>query len=227
MSNRRQFLGNLLKGLTGGALLPLAGGGAVSLTDPAAAAALPATLGPMQLSREALQLRELRRELHRLYMRPHSEARDMRWRALMTEHYRPTADAIASRPNPTWADCVELAEAIWQTLQKEHAYYRRRDGEVGYRETGALAVPLLHADGNLYSFIGHGFSNSAYWCAPQIVALVEAVLTLGKGERFDPSSDTGLAPQGVRSDIDPDEQVALRSEWSERYAAHKKEARNV
>jgi hypothetical protein len=38
MANRRQFLGNLIKRPTGGALLPLAGGGAVSLADPAAAA---------------------------------------------------------------------------------------------------------------------------------------------------------------------------------------------
>ena len=33
MANGRQFLGNLIKRLTGGALLPLAGGGAVSLAD--------------------------------------------------------------------------------------------------------------------------------------------------------------------------------------------------
>lgn len=55
-SNRRQFLGSLARGL----LLPI-GGGAVALAEPAKAAGLQVTQGPLPMSADALRLRSLKR----------------------------------------------------------------------------------------------------------------------------------------------------------------------
>jgi hypothetical protein len=59
-NNRRQFLGSLARGL----LLPI-GGGAVALAEPAKAAALQITQGPLPLSADAMRLRSLKRDLRR------------------------------------------------------------------------------------------------------------------------------------------------------------------
>jgi hypothetical protein len=161
-------------------LLPWAGKGAIALpTDLGQAARLPVTAAALPFSREGLQLRELRRALHRCHVAENSEARSREWRSLAADHYRPMAHRIAARPQPTWADCVELAEICWQALDKEMV---KEEG----RETGALSV----RQGD--------FGPGAYWCREAIVALVEAVLTLGNGERFDPKTQQGHWPQAVQ-----------------------------
>ena len=122
MSNRRQFLGTLGKALGfGGMLIPIAGKGALALPpDLGAAAGLPVRAAALPVSREGLQIRELRRVIHACNEEiPQTHARGLRFRALMTDGYRPLAEAIASRPQPTWADCVELAEICWQSMEKE------------------------------------------------------------------------------------------------------------
>jgi hypothetical protein len=126
MSNRRQFLGTLGKALgAGGLLLPWAGKGALALPADSLgkAAQLPVTATSLPFSREALRLREIRQELHAIHLtgrgdlygegKNTQEHRYRPWRSLMMEHYRPLAHAIESRPEPTWTDCVELAEIIW------------------------------------------------------------------------------------------------------------------
>ena len=198
MSNRRQFLSTLGKALgAGGLLLPLQGKGPVALANGLdEAARLPVSAAPMPFSSEALRLREINRALHQLHLTEYSEARSRKWRSISVDYYGPTVHAIAARTarhNPTWADCVELAEIIWRALPKETRVARDAPPDWPYEEeTGALCMSDKTQ--------GHtmGFRSGAYWSRAAIVALVEAVLTLGKGERFDPRTPQGLYPY-VRS----------------------------
>jgi hypothetical protein len=184
MSDRRQFLGTLGKALGfGGLLMPLAGKGVLALpADLGAAASLPVKAAPLPISPEGLKLRELRRIVHAVHLEsPSTEARARKYRSLMVKNYRPLADSIAERSEPTWSDCVELAEICWQAMAKEwRTATHDRDG--GY--TGALhPSPHNHAPGDAHK---------------AMITLVEAVLTLGNGERFDVRSDQGLFPNRVR-----------------------------
>lgn len=121
MTNRRHFLSTLGKALgAGGLLLPLQGRGPVAVAaDLGEAARLPVSAAAMPFSREALRLREINRALHSCHLAKHSERRSGEWRSLSVDHYAPTAHVIAARQNPTWANCVELAEIIWRSLPKE------------------------------------------------------------------------------------------------------------
>jgi hypothetical protein len=184
MSDRRQFLGTLGKALGfGGLLMPVAGKGVLALpADLGAAASLPVKAAPLPISVEGLKLRELRRIVHAVHLEyPGTEARTRKYRTLMVKNYLPLAQSVAERSEPTWSDCVELAEICWQAMAKE---WRTATDDRDGGHTGALHPnPHGHAPGD---------SHKA------MIALVEAVLTLGNGERFDVSSDQGLFPTRVR-----------------------------
>jgi len=188
MADRRQFLGTLGKALgLGGLLIPISGTGALALpADLGKAAGVPVRATALPISREGLQLRELRRAVHAVHLGSQSTHRErleraIRYHALMVDDYGPLAMSVTARAQPTWADCVELAEICWQGLAKEwREETDDRDG--GY--TGALS-----ADGNA--------PRPGRQCQEAIIALVEAVLTLGNGERFCPWSDEGLFPARV------------------------------
>jgi len=177
MSNRRQFLGTLGKALgAGGLLLPWAGKGALALpTDLGKAAGLPVTAAAMPWTAERLKLRGLkeamlqhRRETYSGRYAGKYDAACTAWRLLMAD-YGEGAEAIATRPNPTWRDCVELAEIAWHMAQKEFSM-GNWEGEF----TGRLS--RIHDNGN----------PTQGWLLQVHVALVEAILMLGGGERFDP-----------------------------------------
>ena len=207
MTNRRQFFGTLGKALgASGLLLPWAGRGALALpADLGKAAQLPVTAASLPFSKEALRLREIRRELHAIHLKGRGDVygegentqahKYDRWRSLMVEHYCPIAHKITARQAPTWADCVELAEIIWQSLPKEDRLCSSpEDPTWEYLEpTGALSVA---ADDTRMG--DSAFTSGAYHCRHAIVALVEAVLTLGNGERRDPQTEEGYWPQRVR-----------------------------
>jgi hypothetical protein len=175
MSTRRQFFGTLGKALSaGGLLLPFAGKGALALpADLGKAASLPVTAAPLPFSAECLQLREIKRALAALPANcdidlglPGAKAP---WYETMQNEYLPIEARLARRPVRSWTDCVELAEAIWAFWEKEH-----RDGYYVGPRTDKLSVNPRHA------------STAGYHNSDAIVALVEGVLALGGGERFDP-----------------------------------------
>ena len=120
------------------------------------------------------------------------EWRSEQWLSLMTEQYRPLEHAIASRPHPTITDCVELAESIWHSLPKKQIPMRNGDWQYEV-DSGVLGVG---ADG---SDEAHHFTTPAYHCREASVALVEAVLTLGNGERRGQKTAQGVFPQATRS----------------------------
>lgn len=165
MSTRRQFLGTLAKSLgTGGLLLPLSGG-AVSLVEPAKAAALAVRPTALPLSADALLLRSLKRDLRRCQddlRDPHTAysnadcGRD--WRDLMCGQVKPLQARMLARAPASWADCVELAEIAWWGIAHQ------RSLAAFVKEGGRPRIDSDETD-------------------PK-VALVEAVLSLGGGERF-------------------------------------------
>jgi hypothetical protein len=116
MSTRRAFLGTLGKLLgAGGVLLPVAGKGALALpADLGKAAALPVARTPLPVSPQLLQLREIRLELHDIYLWDQSPTRGVSWRHVMQTKHNPVVAEIVGRRKATWADCVEIAEiAMW------------------------------------------------------------------------------------------------------------------
>jgi hypothetical protein len=149
MSDRRQFLGTLGKALgLGGLLIPIAGKGALALpADLGKAAGLPVRAAALPISREGLQLRELRRVIHAVHTErgPRALARAMRHHALMVDDYEPLALSVTAREQPTWADCVELAEICWQGLAKEWQDPTVFIENSGY--TGALQAYDVHHSG--------------------------------------------------------------------------------
>lgn len=176
LANRRGFLSNLGKALgAGGLLLPVGGTGAFSLpADLGQAAGVPVTRAKLQFSPEAIELRRIRDRLHEIHLSRTVRPDTGLWFKTMTKEYRPLAQTIRSRPNPTWADCVELAEHLWHILPKKTQVLER--GSHQRCETlGELSVGSQNVPG-----------TDAF-----VVALVEAVLALGEGERWDPRTDQG------------------------------------
>jgi hypothetical protein len=131
MSTRRAFLSTLGKVLgAGGVLLPLAGKGALALpSELGNAASLPVAPAPLPVSPEMLRLREIRQELHQIYLsHPHDysshKAREKAWRDVMRNQHTPTAQQIIGRKKTTWADCVEIAEIALHGMHRRGPYDR-------------------------------------------------------------------------------------------------------
>ena len=196
MSNRRQFLSTLAKSLgAGGLLLPSIGNGALALPlDLGEAARLPLVPAALPVSPEALRLREILAGLHAKYLRSryveHDPLDHAHWYLTKRDEYRPLAATIAARPNPTWQDVVEMAEVLWTSLPKQDRSVpvRGAPNEWCFETTGAICV-----EGDGTRFRGAAWQTSAI-----IAALVEAILTLGNGQRFDPQTTEGYFPQRVR-----------------------------
>jgi hypothetical protein len=125
MNTRRHFLGTLGKALgAGGLLLPLAGKGALAL--PAGlgkAAALPVAPAALPLSPEFVRFREVWRELHSIYLtQPDDYLEDGRskaWSDVMQNKCKPLQKQIIGRTNPTWSDCVEIAEICLHKMSRQ------------------------------------------------------------------------------------------------------------
>ena len=175
MTTRRQFFGTLGKALgAGGLLLPWGGKGALALpTDLGKAAQLPVTAAPMPFSTECLELRQLRRQLLDCRLRQSQDRQPLDdyqrdWRTVM-DHYGATAGVLSRRPATSWGHVVELAEIAWHFAPKEEI--ADSDGCLVY--TGRLAGKPRFTKGE------------DCWRMRANAALIEAVLNLGGGERFD------------------------------------------
>ena len=176
MSNRRQFFGTLGRAL----LLPMTGTAAVSFVDPSKAAALPVKAVPLPVSPECLELRRIKRALAALPVNCDVGFAGMRgpWHTIRTTEYAPVRDRLVARPVASWADLVGLAELIWADWRKQD-----RDGWSVGPPTATLSVDRR-------DWGGCGVHDR-----DAIAALVEGVLTLGKGERYDPQLERDRSQQ--------------------------------
>jgi hypothetical protein len=169
MSTRRQFFGTLGRAL----LLPMAGTGAVAFAEPSKAAALSIKDAALPFSAECLELRQIKRALAAL-PRNSNSGMDGPWYQMRVNEYGPVRDRLVARQAPSWTACVELAELIWSDWRKQS-----RDGWCRGPD-----IPVLSVD-------RRDWGGSGVHDRDAIAALVEGVLTLGKGERFDPCLEQG------------------------------------
>lgn len=177
--NRRSLLTTLGKAFGAGGLILSSGrAGALALpTNLDAAASLPLTTAALPVSPDLIEWRGLVDGQHAFRLRTRAR------QTLGTHHeyymrsleIRDVSDRIAAREHKTWADCVELAELCWHIMPKENDC-------PGFYEGNAIG--RLTRD-QTQVHIG------AFHCAAPLVALIEAVLTLGNGERRDPKTDQG------------------------------------
>jgi hypothetical protein len=162
MSTRRNFLGTLGKAFGAGALLlPAAGSGALALpADLGRAASLPVTPVALPVSVEMLRLREIRQELHSIYLatpddypqQDHPDefgtrdGRSKAWREVMRNQHEPTAQRIIGRKDPTWSDCAEIAEIA---LQRMYRLGPQEKNDITHK----LVWAVLRASGKRWIFI--------------------------------------------------------------------------
>jgi hypothetical protein len=91
------------------------------------------------------------------------------WKVVMGR-YGATVGTLAARPATSWGHVVELAEIAWHFALKEESI--DADGRCAY--TDRLAAKPRFAKG-----------REECWIMRANAALIEAVLALGGGERFD------------------------------------------
>lgn len=180
--NRRSLLTTLGKAFGASGLILSSGrSGALALSaNLDAAASLPLVPATLPVSPELVHWRALVDDQYAFRLR----MRGRQTLASCDEYYRRSMvirgvnEQIAGREHRTWADCVELAEICWHIMPKEEA-----PSPLGPKYAGE-PTGRLNRDPDLVYV-------SAYHCAQPLVALVEAVLTLGNGERRDPKTDQG------------------------------------
>jgi hypothetical protein len=185
MSNtdRRSFLrGGLRTTLGLGLVLPWQGGGALALPD--IGSALSAEAVSLPVSAECLDLRQIKRELASTHLAQTTlsyDERNRRWTHLWGRHHA-VAQVLYDRPVRNWSQVSELAEVAWFHAQKE-------EEELGdpswryYSYTGRLARTT--GDSCWRSWSSSSSATASY------AALIEGVLTLTGGERYDPRLEKG------------------------------------
>jgi hypothetical protein len=168
--------------LTGGLVLPLAGTKALALVNPGQAETVAVTPVAMPVSDDLATFRALARE--------YSDLRYETWyggkrpRGITDQEIVDTilspsrrrvdsqAAMILQRSAPSWGDVGELAEIAWLAAPKDDCPIRRPSGQLKrgfWRRSGPEPHDFVHED---------DLSLSAN------AALIEAVLTLTGGQRF-------------------------------------------
>ena len=159
--SRRTFLRSTLAA-AGGLLLPLTGSGALALNLDAPT--IP--VQPVALPRSALavELQQIRAVLCEIRSRNDISTQPA-WSAAM-DAYVDAIERLCAMPTMTWADCVTLAEVCW------HKEYKTEGADGRWR----LANRHQPSTRGLFAF-----TEARH-------RLLEAILTLGNGERVDPNA---------------------------------------
>jgi hypothetical protein len=183
-TDRRGFLRGGLKAAlvgTGGLPLPWQGGGALALPDLGIAAMVPVKSVPLPVSAECLALREIIERQREHYRRKHQsrscEVTSAEWRA-MAEQYSALADVVLARPVTTWGQASEVAEIAWR-------YHDKAWGPAPNYFSRYYSPPVL--EGTLEALtIASGRDRMGQRTRSPNAVLIDAVLSLGGGERNDP-----------------------------------------
>jgi hypothetical protein len=184
-TDRRGFLRGGLKAAllgTGGVLLPMEGRSLFSFPDAAAMPDIPVIAKGFTPSAECLKLREIKREMFRHRIDPSIQSlsyeEQCRQHRALWSHYNTAASTLHRRPATTWAHVSDLAESAWFHAQKEEVEVG--DPDWRYHEyTGQLARQTRN-DSVWRSWSSSSDATASY------AALIEAVLTMTGGERYDP-----------------------------------------
>lgn len=177
-ASRRSLLRNgarvALGSLGAGVLLPWSGTKALTIVD---AGAVTAAIAPMPFSEECLRLRAIKREFVAVPSHPHSMLHARWWE--LNDAYQASLDTLLARPATSWGHCVELAEVAWhyspKIWEQDCRLTRRLVGSDGIRRNEAA---------------GYAAQNSIGMRV--VPALIESVLSMGSGERYDPKIERGL-----------------------------------
>lgn len=163
-----------LVGLGGGLLLPFSGGGVLRLADTAAAAALPVSTSPFPVSPLVQRFREEARALFEIKLTNDNSLAHQNAHIAQAQELSEAAKAVIAQPVRNFADLRGLAEVAWLGAPKEELWEGR-----------------FHYTSKLYQLgsppARHGWSRQWDWAVFASAALIEGVLTLTNGERFDPS----------------------------------------
>ena len=194
--SRRTMLSGGLKaalGAAGGLLLPWQGGGAFALPDIGGAAGIPVTTGPLPVSAETLAMRSIlarQYEVHLMPCSPHGayELRNRLWRECALE-YKALARVVLERPVQSWSQAVEMAEICWRHYPKVWV------GPPTWEQRGTRGVLALQERAPVdrwarLSLEGAGVrrgSDDPLSPLQPFPHLIEAVLTLGGGQRREPT----------------------------------------
>jgi prolyl oligopeptidase PreP (S9A serine peptidase family) len=131
-------------------------------------------------SAECLELRQIKRELTASHLAQEQlgyEESNRRWAALWHRHDA-VAQVLYDRPVRTWSQVSEFAEIAWLHAQKEE----EEMGDPSWRysvNTGRLARKT-ESNSNWRGWSSCSSATASY------AALIEGVLTLTGGERYDP-----------------------------------------
>lgn len=183
-TSRRSFL-RLSGYLTSGLVLPLAGTKALTLVNPVQAEGVAVAPVAMPICDELAQFRALTRGYSALRLetwaryradidrfKPSEEVVVRTIIAPEMERVNSQAAAVIARPVITWADAVALAEVAWVAAPKDDCPVGTPSGQLkrGHWKRSGGARDFLHTDDMYYA---------------ATAGLIEAVLTLGGGERFE------------------------------------------
>lgn len=172
--------------MSGGLLLPWAGGKALALADPAAAADVALVTADFPASPDLIQYRQLMREhaawrlnqaITKWYPRNRVET-DQQLADAVREHglrHKGVAAQIWSQPARTWGDVVARAEIAWSAAPKVR-YYDGRPSDPEPELQTMADQPRAHVYLTTFSLAANA-------------ALIESVLTMAGGERYDPFHD--------------------------------------
>lgn len=180
LSRRSILRGGLRTALgVGGIMLPFAGTKALTFAEPAAAADLAVIETSFPLSRDLIRYRAMLRE-HEEWRLDATIARCFSHEppSLLAEEvglrrrvYEDQAKTIMARPVHSWGDVAELAEIAWQAAPKRQE--------------------LIGPDSDR-TCLARGFWNRCEFIEDfgmvANAALIEAVLTMSGGQRYDPTA---------------------------------------
>ncbi len=163
-----------LGGIAGGLLLPFAGSKVLRLADSAAAAAVPVVQCDVQVSPLVQRFRDEALKFFEFKKAHDNSSLPQSAHTIQSQIMEEAAKAVIAQPVRDFGDLRGLAEVAWLGAPKEELW----EGPFGY--TGKI----YHLNSPP---VRYGFAPRTWdWSVAANAALIEGVLELTNGNRFDP-----------------------------------------
>ena len=164
-----------LGGIAGGLLLPFAGGKVLRLADSAAAAAVPVIQSDVPVSPLVQRFRDEAWKMFEVKKTHDNSVSHQSAHYIQSQVMEEAAKAVIAQPVRDFGDLRGLAEVAWLGAPKEELW------EGPFRYTGKIY--RLSSPPARY---GWGAPHGRDWSVAANAALIEGVLELTNGSRFDP-----------------------------------------